>query len=129
MIPEDLQKDAEILTENGFCFEIISKGTQIYMRFKDFPLPEGLYNAEKTTLLISTTSFYPNAGFDMFWTDPELRLKDGRVPDRAGMIRSYLGQEWRRFSYHPYQEVAWNPSQDDVARFVEYVQQRLRNGN
>ena len=129
MMPEDLQKDAEILAENGFCFEIVPEGERFYMRFKDFPLPEGVYNAEKTTLLIFTTQLYPKAGFDMFWTDPELKLKNGSVPGRAGVIQSHLGQKWRRFSYHPYNEMNWNPSEDDVARYVEYVQQRLRNGD
>ena len=129
MIPEGLQRDVEILTKNGFCFEIIPGGTKLYIRFKDFPLPEGLYNADKTNLLIFTTPFYPSAGFDMFWTDPELTLKDGSMPKQAEEFESHLGQRWRRFSYHPYNDVDWNPSEDDVARFVEYVQQRLRNGD
>ena len=41
MMPGDLQKDAEILAENGFCFEIVPEDKRFYMRFKDFPLPEG----------------------------------------------------------------------------------------
>lgn len=129
MIPEELQRDLDVLSENGFKFEAIPDNPKIYIIFSDFPLPEGLYNADKTTLLIFTTPHYPIAGFDMFWTDPELKLKDGNTPKQAEAIEQHRGQSWRRFSYHPYNNAPWNPSEDTVARFIEYVQQRLRNGD
>lgn len=129
MIPEALKRDAVILAQHDFCFEIVPDGLKIYIQFKDFPLPAGLYNADTTGLLIFTTSNYPNAGFDMFWTDPSLALRDGRVPKQADQLELHLGQNWRRFSYHPYNEISWNPSEDNVVRFVAYVQQRLRNGD
>ena len=129
MIPEDLLKDLDVLTENGFRFQVIPDGPKIYIIFSDFPLPKGLYNTDKTTLLIFTTPHYPIAGFDMFWTDPRLKLKNDSVPKQATEIEQHQGQSWRRFSYHPYNNIHWNPSEDTVVRFIEYIQQRLRNGD
>ena len=129
MIPEDLQRDADVLKGNGFCFDIIPDGQKLYIKFKDFPLPTALYNMDTTDLLIFTTPHYPRAGFDMFWTDPRLALKNESVPKQAEVIELHLGQEWRRFSYHPYNSTPWNPSEDNIARFIEYVKQRLRNGD
>ena len=128
-IPEDLRRDADALTERGFAFEYIEDGERIYMQFSNFPLPTGVYNMETTDLLIFTTTGYPCAGFDMFWTDPELALKDGTVPRQADSIESYLGRNWRRFSYHPNNDIPWNPADDNVGTYVEYVRQRLRNGD
>ena len=129
MIPEELTRDLESLASRGFVYTIIEDGPKIYILFKDFPLPTEVYNMEKTDLLIFTTPHYPNAGFDMFWTDETLTLKNGGIPKQAETIEIHLGKRWRRFSYHPYNIKPWNPSEDNVVRFVEYVQQRLRNGD
>lgn len=129
MIPEELIQDLEVLKERGFNYELAEDGPKVYIVFKDFPLPSGLYNMEKTDLLIFTTPHYPNAGFDMFWTDQALTLKNGGIPKQAESIESHLGKSWRRFSYHPYNPKPWNPSEDNVINFIEYVQQRLRNGD
>ena len=129
MIPEQLRMDTSVLSERGFDFEMISSGSKIYIRFKNFPLPTGLYNVDKTDLLIFTTSPYPNAGFDMFWTEPGLALQNGNTPKAAEAIEPHLGQDWRRFSYHPYDRTHWDPAEDNIGMFVEYVQQRLRRGD
>lgn len=73
--------------------------------------------------------YYPQAGFDMFWTDKSLTLRDGRIPMGGEVEEPHLGLVWRRFSYHPYGERGWDPSRDDVAGFVAYVQQRLQRGD
>ena len=129
MIPEELRTDASVLRERGFDFEMIQSGLKIYIRFRNFPLPEGLYNVDTTDLLIFTTPQYPSAGFDMFWTEPGLVLKNGNVPQSADAMEPHLEQNWRRFSYHPYNKIHWNPAEDNVGTFVEYVQQRLRRGD
>lgn len=75
MIPQELAEEATALRERGFSCEIIEEGQRIFLFFKDFPLPNDLYNIEKTDLLIYTTNLYPNCGFDMFWVDNKLILK------------------------------------------------------
>jgi len=92
-------------------------------------LPESVYNMQKTDLLIFTTTQYPNAGFDMFWVDNGLTLKNGGLPKNAEQTESHLGRQWRRFSYHPYQNKKWNPAEDSVVVFIQHVEQRLKNGD
>jgi hypothetical protein len=129
MIPEELIADLTILKDRGYVYEVPEDGGRVYVVFKGFPLPQGVYNLERTDLLIFTTPHYPNAGFDMFWVDAGLTLKSGGVPKSADSIESYLGRQWRRFSYHPYNSKPWNPSEDNVASFMAYVEQRLRRGD
>lgn len=129
MIPEELTKDLELLNKRGYQFEVKEEKNLIYIIFKDFPLPQGLYNIEKTSLLIFTTPHYPNAGFDMFWVDENLKLKNGNIPKQAEAIELHYGMKRRRFSYHPYNAKPWNPSEDNVVTHIEYVNQRLRNGD
>ena len=83
----------------------------------------------KTDLLIYTVPYYPNAGFDMFWVDKDLTLANGSVPSRAETVEIHCNKSWRRFSYHPYTNAPWNPSEDDVCRYISYVVKRLSAGN
>ena len=129
MIPDSLVRDLENLQNRGFLYDVVESGCKVYVLFKEFPLPPNLYNMKKTDLLIFTTPHYPNANFDMFWTDPSLTLHDGRIPQSADVEECHVGKNWRRFSYHPYDSIPWNPSKDNVESYVEYVQQRLRNGD
>src|SRR5947209_4992521 len=121
MIPEELLADLKTLHERGLLCEITEDGQRIFLIFRDYPLPLGVYNVPKTDLLIFTTPHYPNAGFDMFWVSPELRLQNGGVPKSADSIETYIGKTWRRFSYHPYNVRPWSPSEDSVISFVAYV--------
>lgn len=129
MIPEELRLDLKMLDGRGFVYDIVEDASKVYIVFKDFPLPSGVYNMEKTDLLIFTTPHYPSAGFDMFWTDDKLTLQNGSIPKQAEHVEPHLGIQRRRFSYHPYNGKPWNPSEDNISRFVEYVQQRLRKGD
>ena len=65
----------------------------------------------------------------MFWTEESLTLKNGQTPQSAEVIENHLGKRWRRFSYHPYNNRPWNPAQDNIATYLEYVKQRLRKGD
>jgi hypothetical protein len=129
MIPDDLTKDLEFFKECGYVFQVTEDGQRIYVIFKDYPLPPGVYSLDKTDLLIFTTQFYPNAGFDMFWVTEELKLKNGNPPRNADSLENYLGRRWRRFSYHPYTARPWNPSEDNVVSFMGNVEKRLKLGD
>ncbi len=129
LIPDALLADLKILQDRGFSYKIVEENPRIFIVFNDHPLPVGLYNMEKTDLLVFTTPYYPNAGFDMFWVDDRLLLKNNNIPQGAEAVESYLGRNWRRFSYHPYNIKPWNPSEDNVVTFMAYVEQRLKKGD
>lgn len=126
MVPQELTND---LAEISRTHEIVDEGQRIFIVFKDYPLPYGLYNLEKTDLMIFTTPLYPNAGFDMFWVNVNLTLKTGPIPKNGDAVEDYLGKKWRRFSYHPYQNKPWDPSNDSIVSYLSYVDQRLGKGD
>ena len=129
MIPDELQKDADELKARGFDLSLVECDDRIYLVFKDFPLPENVYSSNAVDLLIFTTPCYPCDALDMFWTESELVLKDGTIPRSAGDVQTYIGRQWRQFSYHPYQNTKWDPSVDNVVKYVGYIHQRLQKGD
>lgn len=129
MIPEELIKDLQVLKDRGFICELVEEGLKISIVFRNYPLPLLVYNMDTTDLLIFTTAQYPNAGFDMFWTDEKLALKNGGIPKNGESIETYLGKRWRRFSYHPFNNRPWNPSKDSVISYISYIDQRLNKGD
>lgn len=129
MIPEELRQDVAKLRANFPDIDIREEGTRIYVQFDGYRLPSSIYNKPATDMLVLTTALYPRAGFDMFWTDPDLTLANGNTPSAAATIETYLGRQWRRFSYHPYQNRPWNPSEDSLVSFVDYIRQRLARGD
>lgn len=129
MIPEELRQDVAKLHADFHSTEISEDGTIIYVQFIGYHLPPLIYNKLVTDLLVLTTPMYPRAGFDMFWTDPDLTLANGNIPSAAGEIETYLGRQWRRFSYHPYQNRPWDPSEDSLVSFLSYIAQRLARGD
>ena len=129
MVPEELLEEITTLEQGGCRVEIVEQDKKIYIIFKDYCLPKNLYNISSTDLLIFTTPNYPDAGFDMFWVDETLLLKNDSIPKAGDEMESHLGKTWRRFSYHPYDKKHWNPSEDDVISFFGYVEQRLNRGD
>ena len=129
MIPDELTKDLQILKEAGYSFEVVEEGPRIYVVFKSYKLPPGLFNVDTSDLMVFTTQQYPNASLDMFWVDEKLSLKNGGTPKSADQLESYLGRRWRRFSYHPFNNRPWNPAEDSVVSYMSYVDQRLGRGD
>ena len=129
MIPEELSSELNALKQMGHDIDVKEEDKKIYLISKNYLLPKNLYNKSTTDLLIFTTPNYPNAGFDMFWVDEDLLLKNGSVPRSSESIEPHLGKKWRRFSYHPYNKKPWNPSDDSSISFLGYVKQRLQKGD
>lgn len=128
MILPVLNRDLELLRSAGLKFKTVVEDRKVYVWFNNYELPP-IYNKPFTDLLIVTLTSYPRAGFDMFWVDTDISLSDGTIPNNAERIEEHAGKSWRRFSYHPYQNKKWNPSADNVASFMCYVDQRLGRGD
>lgn len=124
-LPPQLHADIESLREDGFSIEArrdAPGGARIYILISDYSLPRG-WNKTRTMLLIIADVSYPNSKLDMFWTEVDLKLQDGRVPQAGDAIENYLGQQWRRFSWHVQQ---WNPAVDNLRTYLGTVDARLQ---
>ena len=110
-----------MLRREGFSIELIeADGWANIIVHKHF-VPAG-YSKSLTDLLLKFPISYPNGRPDMFWTDEDLTLAGGQIPQSADSIESLLGKPWRRFSWHPQN---WNPGVDNLMTYLEFVNNRL----
>ncbi len=114
---EQVNQQVELLRQQGHNLDVVEADGWINIILHAHPLPQG-YNRQATEVLIKLPLAFPNGRPDMFWTEPELRLQDGRTPRNADPIETAMGKQWRRFSYHP---SSWNPGTDDLATYIEFV--------
>ena len=120
-VPVKLQRELDSL-DNRYGKEVVEESDFVDIVLKDFELGEG-FSVIRTELLIRVPKTYPDAGPDMFWTNPEVKLSSGQVPQAAESIENYLGRPWRRFSWH---RKCWNPVVDNLSGTIEFIRKRLR---
>jgi len=104
------------------AIEVIEEPELINLIFKDFDLGEG-FNISRCDILVRIPRSYPEAGPDMFWTNPELTLANGQIPQAAEHMEDYISKRWRRFSWH---RQPWNPTVDNILVHLEFIRRRLR---
>ena len=121
VLPELAITDVERLRTQGYSIDLIEAEGWANAVLHGYRIP-AIFSKSVTELLIKLPMSYRNGKPDMFWTDPDLLLKDGRVPHSAENIENALGKQWRRFSWHP---TNWNPGVDDLATYLEFVNNRL----
>ena len=124
MIPERLLTDVEELRVQGHEISLIEIEGFVLVTFRMVSVPRG-YSKASTRLLVKAPLSFPNGAPDMFWTDPDLTLPDGRSPQSADQIEDIRGEKWRRFSWHPQK---WNPGTDGLGTYLEFINSRLRQG-
>jgi hypothetical protein len=134
MLPTQLTEDLTELRKR-FRVEVIEEAGVIDVVIFGFPT-SSQYSIHSTRVLIRVPRAYPDAGLDMFWTDPELRLADGTIPTNADQVETYsetnaipeiAGKSWRRFSWHPQTGTPsrWNPAIDNLISYTEFINRRL----
>ena len=121
-LPPQLSTELEQLRSEGYVIEVLEEKSVFCIVFKDYPLPQGVWNREKTDLLIRVQPVYPNGKLDMFWVNPEILLKNGNKPKAGDVIENYCGKQWQRFSWHVQK---WNPAIDSILTYLQVVNHRL----
>lgn len=127
-LPDRLAADIETLEADGFTIDIEQSANTAHVIFRDFPLPDQ-FNRPVTDLLVNVPAprLYPQGGIDMFWTEEEVRLHNGAVPEKADVTKRFAGREWRRFSYHrgDINDPDWDQAYNDLVDHVSFIEQRL----
>lgn len=120
------QLDADIaaLEERGL---ILQRHPQpdgwVFLVARSYPLG-ARFTPAMADLLVKVPPVYPYAGLDMFWTEPDVRLADGRLPANT-TVEYYLGREWLRFSWHP---TMWRQGVDNLGTYFGFINTRLASG-
>ena len=125
MLPPQLEKEIELLRER-YTVDVTEEESIIDVVIHNFETSD-LYKNPKTNILLRIPRAYPDAGLDMFWTDEDLILKDGGIPNGANVVEQYLGKKWRRFSWHPQpgNPSRWNPNVDNLISYLQFVSKRF----
>lgn len=121
-LPPLLTQHVEELKSQDYDIEVSESSSEICIVFKNYPLPIGIWNRDKSDLLVITNAAYPNSKMDMFWVTPGLTLKDGRPPEAGNTQENHGGKDWQRFSWHP---GPWDPARDNLVTYLEVVNHRL----
>ena len=89
-----------------------------------FQLPQG-WSKETVSVRFVAPVGYPMARPDCFWTDPELRLANGNVPQATGgnPIPHTPGQ-FLWFSWHV---SAWSANVDNLLTYLNVIKRRLHD--
>lgn len=104
--------------------EPVPNGTHVVV-IPGFQLPGG-WNRETTTVYFVVPLGYPQARPDSFWTEPELRVAGGAMPQNAtpgGNHQQGLPPGVLWFSWHP---SGWNPNQDNLITYVKLIATRFQ---
>ncbi len=119
-----LQRDIAVLEDQGV---VLQRHPQpdgwTFLVIASWPLGNH-FNRPAADLLVQVPPAYPFAGLDMFWTEPDVRLADGRLPANAS-LEWWLGQAWLRFSWHP---TTWRQGVDNLITYLAFVNRRLTAG-
>jgi len=98
-------------------------GTGWVIRIPMVVLPSG-WNKQSIRVSIVAPQGYPFAKPDCFWTDEDLRLANGNMPQSTRLNVPIPGVPdpllW--FSWHA---KLWNPSRDDLVTWLTLIRQRL----
>jgi hypothetical protein len=121
MLPPRLASDVAEL-QRTHSVRVEEESDFINVIVDGFPTGEG-YSVGTTTLLLRVPRAYPDAGLDMFWTDPSLLLATGAIPQAAESVETYSGRAWRRFSWHTN---GWSPASQSLPAYLEFVRRRFR---
>lgn len=112
----------ELSRVSGLKVDVLEEDGRLHVLLYSVVLPVGLFRIDVTDVLFITDQQYPLSALDMFWTELEVVLPDGRVPQNAESIETYIGRPWRRFSWH--RNGVWNPAGNGLLDHFAVMEQR-----
>src|SRR4051812_10817748 len=77
-----LEDDEAYLREKAHDWQLEPDGNGAYLIIRNYPISAAVFDREKVDLMIRIPAGYNNAALDMFYVDPELKLrKTGAHPE------------------------------------------------
>jgi len=115
--------DLIYLQNKEIVFEEQDDSSQKGIVIRNWPLPQGLYDADVADVLIIIPQGYPDVRPDMFHLIPWVKLRNGnKYPNAADQPVIFGGQEWQRWSRHNNE---WRPGIDGIWTMLKRVEHAL----
>lgn len=120
-----LEVDEDYLREKGLGWQLQAHGEGACLILPGYAVNAVLYDRDRTDLMIRIPGQYNNAGLDMFYVDPPLRLRaGGGYPPAAEVFEDFLNRRWQRFSRHL--PTPWRAGVDALPSFLALVHRELQ---
>ena len=117
------QSDVVSLNERGAAHEIIVETSVTCVVMPRWPLPSG-FDRDAADLMIRLRAGYPDVPPDMWWFSPPIHLKNGKALPATGVIETYFGRRWQRWSRH-FTNGQWQSGVDGLESFLALIRQDL----
>lgn len=114
--------DQDALDDLGYAYDVVSDGGFVTVVLKKVAMPNGIDPAVSSILLRLPPGF-PDAAPDMFWLDPPVKGREGRVIPGTESMQSFHGRTWQRWSRHIQHQ--WRPGVDSLQTYLAYVRHCL----
>jgi hypothetical protein len=122
-LPED---DEDYLREKAYDWQLLPDGNGAYLIIRNYPVSAELFDRDKIDLMIRIPAGYNNAALDMFYVDPELKLrKTGAHPEAASHFEDHCERRWQRFSRH-LRDGTWRAGIDGLPTFLALIHRELQ---
>lgn len=133
-MPILLDEDYEILKGSSLDFE--EDETNRFLIIRKYPVTPDFYTyngkvIDSVDVLVVIPANYNSSGTDMFWVNPPLSRKDGKLIPGAfvsgqGDARMHKGTEFCRWSRHHNAE-SWKPKVDNIEKILGRIEWALKN--
>lgn len=119
--------DRKYLEDKGIPHDEVEENGQRGLILQNLSLPSKRYDAPKADVLVLLPTNYNDAGPDMFYTEPWVKL----VPENcyakaADQSHNFCGRSWQRWSRHS-ESQHWRPGIDGIRTVIQRVRAALEN--
>src|SRR6266545_1938847 len=122
-LPED---DEAYLGEKRYDWQLVPDGNGACLVIRQYPVSAAVFDRATVDLMIRIPAGYNNAKLDMFYVDPELKLrKTGAYPEAAHVFENHCDRRWQRFSRH-LPDGVWRAGIDGLPTMLAFVHRELQ---
>jgi hypothetical protein len=118
------QSDIVCLVERGVEYSVAAEANMTCVVIRGYQLPSG-YDRPHSDLLLRLNPGFPDVQPDMWWFDPPIRLRDGRVVQATDVTENHLGRTWQRWSRH-FIPGQWRSGTDSLESFLALIRKELQ---
>jgi hypothetical protein len=113
------QSEVVRLAERGIKYTVSAEANMTCVVVQEYRLPPG-YDREQTDLLLRLSPGFPDVQPDMWWFDPGIRLKDGRLVRATEVTEHHVGRTWQRWSRH-FNAGQWQSGIDSLESYMALI--------
>lgn len=117
------EQDKAFLDEKGYQYSLTRSASGWYLLISNFSFPDA-YDHSSADVLINIVDGYPDSKLDMFYTIPDVKLKNGNWPQNCTEHVVFNEKSWQQWSRH----TQWRPGIDNLRTFISSIVREIAKG-